>query len=425
MLAFGNSTRELKEIRVNRGGAHTLWLAAFAWLIVVSLPSTIWGQGGEIKLHLVQGRVALSRTGGGTWLELGHQPLSLRTGDMVRTDSSSLGEIRLDDGSLFRLKANSVLTLVPEGIRLQTGDVWISLTGRWQNFSVITPTAECRVLGTVFDVNADRFGHTRVRVFRGIVAVRGVEDKRRTQLVLQRGMTTTVKTSDSIDETPGRFNPATVEAQLKSDWERRLLPPTRDRRVGPELPPIRDRKVGPELPPYHDITGQPLQEMVPEMVPLDDVRSRLREFEYMRWQRIPMPSYPRSMHSRHFQRNRFKALPADSKEPELPHSAARRGHTTSFGHSGRFSPALGTTSQLREEITNHRTRAFQNREQIIAVSAELASVQSEIRNLYSGGSTPENQLLERAQNLGSRLLMLHEEERRLVQRGEDLSSRLR
>ncbi len=168
------------------------------------------------------GRAVISRTSGSTWLVLQQgQPVDLKPGDLVNVEGDGRGELRFPDGSTARLKDNAMITIMRYGINQRLGNVWLNVRRSSDIFKVITPLGSCSVLGTSFDVDVDRYGKTKVRVFSGLVAVRAGDDSRNRQLVLQPDMRTTLTEKTKVADKPEKFQGATIETSLKSEWEPR------------------------------------------------------------------------------------------------------------------------------------------------------------------------------------------------------------
>ncbi len=189
------------------------------------------------------GRAVISRTSGSTWLSLQQaQPVELKPGDMVNVEGDGRGELRFPDGTTARLKNNAMVTIMRYGINQRLGNVWLNVRRGSDIFKVITPLGSCSVLGTSFDVDVDRYGQAKIRVFLGLVAVRAAEDSRNRQLVLQPGMRTSITEKTRVADKPEKFNGSTIEAQLNSEWEPRNFssgntPPALLPAAEPDIPP--------------------------------------------------------------------------------------------------------------------------------------------------------------------------------------------
>ncbi|MBI3037875.1 FecR domain-containing protein [bacterium] len=209
--------------------------------------SWVWCAQEGVKFELLRGRAFLMRNGGANWLDLiPHKPEPIGFNDKIKTDNESRGELTFPDDSLFRVKSNSIVTLLNGGLQLQVGETWFNLQKQGRAFQVVTPTTVCGVLGTQFDVNVDKFGKTQVRVFDGIVSVRAQEASRR-QMVLQRGMMTKVNDRSHVDLQIQKFDPKQIEKQMKDEWK---VKPSDKTKIGPnrpELPPMRQPSPGFEM----------------------------------------------------------------------------------------------------------------------------------------------------------------------------------
>ena len=193
------------------------------------------------------GRAVISRTSGSTWLALQKaQPVELKPGDMVNVEGDGRGELRFPDGTTARMKNNAMVKIMRYGIDQKLGYVWLNVRRSSDIFKVATPLGSCSVLGTSFDVEVDRFGKTKVKVFSGLVAVRAADDARSRQLVLQPGMRTTLADKTRVADKPEKFQHTTLEAQMISEWEPRNFA---DQASLPALQPAMEAELPPALQP--------------------------------------------------------------------------------------------------------------------------------------------------------------------------------
>ncbi len=213
--------------------------------LLILLLSTVTANAQHDKYFFttLNGRAVISRTSGSTWLALQKaQPVELKPGDMVNVEGDGRGELRFPDGTIVRMKNNAMITIMRYGIDQRLGYVWLNVRRSSDIFKVVTPLGSCSVLGTSFDVDVDRFGKTKVRVFSGLVAVRATDDSRNRQLVLQPGMRTTLSDKTKVADKPEKFQHSTIAAQLTSEWEPRNFaaestPPALQPAMEPDLPP--------------------------------------------------------------------------------------------------------------------------------------------------------------------------------------------
>lgn len=192
----------------------------FIVFILFLVNTSVFAQHNKYYFYPFSGRSVLSRTQGSTWLTLQPgQPMELTPGDIVNVEGDGRGEITFPDGTSVRMKNKAMVTIDRYGINLRMGYVWLNVRKSADIFKVTTPMGNCSVLGTSFDVDVDRYGKTRVRVFKGIVAVRAADDKRNKQLVLQAGMHTLLSDSAKVADKPDKFQHQSIEAAMHSEWE--------------------------------------------------------------------------------------------------------------------------------------------------------------------------------------------------------------
>ncbi len=196
----------------------------FFIILLLTIAQLSYAQHNKYYFYHFTGRAVLSRTQGATWLSLQPaQPVELHPGDIINVEGSGKGEIVFPDGTSVRMKNNAMVTLSRYGINLRFGYVWLNVRRSGDVFKVTTPMGSCSVLGTSFDVDVDKYGKTKVRVFQGIVAVRASDSKKNKQLVLQTGMQTLLADSSKVADKPDKFQHQGVEAALKSEWEQRSV----------------------------------------------------------------------------------------------------------------------------------------------------------------------------------------------------------
>ena len=193
-------------------------------ILLLTIAQLSYAQHNKYYFYHFTGRAVLSRTQGATWLTLQPaQPVELHPGDIINVEGSGKGEIVFPDGTSVRMKNNAMVTLSRYGINLRFGYVWLNVRRSGDVFKVTTPMGSCSVLGTSFDVDVDKYGKTKVRVFQGIVAVRASDSKQNKQLVLQTGMQTLLADSSKVADKPDKFQPQGIEAAMKSEWEQRSV----------------------------------------------------------------------------------------------------------------------------------------------------------------------------------------------------------
>lgn len=124
----------------------------------------------KIFVGLVRGTAQMSRNKGKTWLDISDdRPINVRVYDTVKTGPNTRLLIKYTDGSVFRLKSNSKLTILPNGVTLEYGGAYFNLQKQGKLFKVVTPTTVCGVLGTEFDVSVAEDGETAIQLMKGSV----------------------------------------------------------------------------------------------------------------------------------------------------------------------------------------------------------------------------------------------------------------
>ncbi|MFZ2960840.1 MAG: FecR family protein [Candidatus Ozemobacteraceae bacterium] len=467
-------------------------------------------QENEILFTLQRGSASLLRVTGGTWLNLGPQPVAVKFQNSLRTDGESRGELKFPDGTVFRMRSSTVLTLLNGGAQLQVGEAWFQLSKQKKPFQVVTPTANCAVMGTTFDVNVDRFGKSIVRVYEGMVAVRANQDPRRRQIVLQRGMMTTVKDRTVTEDRLEKFDVKQLEQRVNDDWRTTsaaaarfgpglpasavefgamrktpratilysgTTPPGKMPKAGiasapgfspySALPPIRPELPTPLKPAFPELTVPPTAADVSGNV-LDaehghdtgeepNVRETMEFFENLRAgiikHRAPRPGTPEARLAEERVAAGLSDEPTDhdtvsgnippsvaampgpaNRAPLLP-DQLRAGHGRPFAGSGPGPLGIQDQRQLRDEISRIEER-------VRVVDEKTRSRQEEIATLRQkgglsaddGGASSQTQMpgplvtseiRDRIRVLQEGLLILREEHQKLMQREEDLRSRLR
>lgn len=114
----------------------------------------------------------------------------LEVGDRIETGSDTRVDLVFPNGSVFRIKSNTVLIPEPEGVRLLTGGVWVRLQRQGWNFQVVTPSEILGVLGTEFYVHVDKAGNTESYAISNQIWVEDLQKRKR--VVLNPGQKTVV-----------------------------------------------------------------------------------------------------------------------------------------------------------------------------------------------------------------------------------------
>lgn len=183
------------------------------WVFLLLAPGLF--AGGANLLYLFWGNCTFQRSGWNNWLGVSSfQPMPVGPGDSIKTNDKSYAELRLADGGSINVKPESHIVFSGNSVQVRIGEIWLHAAKQRSEFRIHTPKAVCTILGTVVNVSVDSYGKTRFRVLEGIVGVRAGDDPRKRQLVLQRGMMTTVSDSKKIEDTPRKFDPEEASKEL-------------------------------------------------------------------------------------------------------------------------------------------------------------------------------------------------------------------
>jgi hypothetical protein len=337
----------------------------------------------------IDGRAILSRTQGSNWLSLqGYQPIEVKPGDQLKVEGDGRGELRFPDGTVIRMKNNAAITLMRSGIQLSIGYVWLKIPRRHDIFKVFTPLGSCSVLGTSFDVNVDRFGKTKVRVFNGIVAIRAAKDLRNRQLVLQQGMQTILAHKDRVAKQPDKFSAVPAETSLSSEWESRGLPPMK-----PEI------TVSPTtLPPANEIISE----------------SEFKPYEKDKDKQINVIARQRSAFLEAMRQKELKKDSVLGNRIEEKDRMYRDGHNLELGHYHRPDRIIRNRRDLDREYANTRNR-------LLRVQSQIRQTELEIADIFKT-PTPSSSQQKAVLRLQSELIKMREEHRALTQKLRELEN---
>jgi hypothetical protein len=350
------------------------------------------------SVQLLRGQASLLRIIGGAWLGLGPQPAAVAVMDKVRTAAESRSEIKLNDGSVIRLKANTTVTVLSDSLQVQVGECYLNLRPRQKPFRVITPAVVAEILGTQFDVRVDSFGKTRIRVFSGLVAVKANGDARNRQLVLQAGMLTEVAQRGNLEGTPRKFDVSKGMREVNDDLQQFANPQIKLGPDRPALPPIRQsldsslKQVTPEggkrpFQPKIIIEKDPAQLVPPPPPPVvfspDDMadksnsaRNTMDFFDSMRSHRL----------REYLDGKRLSGIPGLPDEtvsrPPDPHQVRSPHDQTSIVGPGR--PGLFERPRIRQEVQQIEHRLALVDQELMIARAEA----ERYRVAISGAGNP-------------------------------------
>lgn len=165
-----------RYLSIALAACHLLWLSGPSFAQRKPVPATI---------VFVKGKAEVQRAGERAWRPAELQ-MAVNPGDKLSTEAGAELEIRLDDGSVLKLKDKSLLELdamekqakpltTITSLKLGLGKLLgcvRKLSSRESKFEVTTPTAVAGVRGTVFAVFAEG-DSTGLDVLQGQVAVAG------------------------------------------------------------------------------------------------------------------------------------------------------------------------------------------------------------------------------------------------------------
>jgi len=160
----------------------------------------------EARINFMKGHVNVQRVAIETW-KPAFIKMSLFTGDKVRCEELAETEIVLNDGSIIKMKDNSLMEIelmekdkqdktTRTALKVYQGKVLGSikkLASKSSKFTVTTPTAVAGIRGTVFGVFVEG-DSTELDVLKGEVAIQGESGS---EVMVKDKMTTTVCKGDS------------------------------------------------------------------------------------------------------------------------------------------------------------------------------------------------------------------------------------
>lgn len=206
----GGSIGETKGIYIYSPGDFVSY--TYTWIAEDEGPATA-PSGDTPTLRPIRGTVYISRDNGATW-KLLTKKTQINNSDMIRTEGDTRAELVYPDGSVFRVKSDSLITVRPNGIQLHVGSSWFDLRKQGRAFEVITPMTVCGVLGTEFSVEVDDDGTTGVKLFEGTVELQATTGG--PTMVLEPGEMVSA-TLDGLGEAE-TFDIDAEMAELEASW---------------------------------------------------------------------------------------------------------------------------------------------------------------------------------------------------------------
>lgn len=374
-------------------------------LIFILIASSAFAQHNKYYFYPFSGRSVLSRTNGSTWLTLQPgQPMELKPGDIINVEGEGRGEITFPDGTSVRMKNKAMVTVDRYGINLRMGYVWLNVRKSADMFKVTTPMGTCSVLGTSFDVDVDKYGKAKVRVFQGIVAVRGADDKRNKQLVLQAGMHTLLSDSTKVADKPDKFQHQSIEAAMRSEWEVKNaytgLTQLRPGNITEAQEFSAKHKQDENIPSAPIITSDgflPLirkeNSMEMEFKPIEKILEKEPKIEIEGNQKIKIMARQRSefaemLRQQQLERDAVIGFSIPEKKDMM-----KDGHALSFGESSRTPSSITDHASLEREYSLLRNRLLRVQSQIRQKEMEIGALCS-----HNDSSTGNKLKISHAQN---------------------------
>lgn len=123
-------------------------------------------------ITLLRGTASIFKVNGDSWtpLEVG-KSVDIVINDKIKTGENTRAEMKFPDGSIFKMKSNTIAALLKAGIQLQVGESWFNIQKQGSTFQVVTPTTVCGVLGTTFSVSVAANGDTETMLYTGTLQI--------------------------------------------------------------------------------------------------------------------------------------------------------------------------------------------------------------------------------------------------------------
>ncbi|KKS98335.1 MAG: hypothetical protein UV73_C0002G0049 [Candidatus Gottesmanbacteria bacterium GW2011_GWA2_43_14] len=122
---------------------------------------------------LVKGTAQFSRNNGETYEDIPSDgPINIREGDVIKTGPNSRFIIKYPDGSILKIKSNTKVTMLFQGVQIVFGETFFNLKKQGKTFQVETYLTVAGVLGTSFGVShLEETNETKFDVMEGSVEV--------------------------------------------------------------------------------------------------------------------------------------------------------------------------------------------------------------------------------------------------------------
>lgn len=133
-------------------------MARYALLVFMFVAVSTATCAGDPVLRRIDGQAFVRKAGAHTGFERAADGAALETGSLIRCGDAFRGSLEYPDGTVLRLKAGATLEVLPGGLRLQQGSVWIKVEKTGRSFRCVTPSAIASVRGTSFSADVTPLG---------------------------------------------------------------------------------------------------------------------------------------------------------------------------------------------------------------------------------------------------------------------------
>lgn len=170
-----------------------------------------------------QGEVGVKRAAEKKWTQA-NMRMSLYMGDSIKTGKKSSAEILLDDGSVVRMKENSLMEIKEmteageekkTSIGMKLGKIWTNITPQSPDsrFKIEGSSAVVGVRGTSLAISVDASQTMRVLVFDGSVEIATIRKK------LEEVQSVILSANQAVNITAKQlFKPETIKSEEKEEW---------------------------------------------------------------------------------------------------------------------------------------------------------------------------------------------------------------
>lgn len=142
----------------------------------------------------------------------------IEIGMVVETLSGSKGQIFFQDKTEFRLKQNTKVQILHNGIRLNRGHGWMNFVREGKDFVVQTPSLFVGITGTEIDMACNGKKLSDVQVFKGRVACWSPENPEK-KINLEQGLALATLEDGALGS-PQFFDVESARKEwLSSDWK--------------------------------------------------------------------------------------------------------------------------------------------------------------------------------------------------------------